>query len=279
MDGQKIQSKIWLGYGKAALRIGDDYKFFRPGNPPIPTGNFDTPGRTLDNPGKQFDKTFEQFDQSGDNFDGDKILDQAVDPDLIDQTKLDAPGATLDDDVSFDQPGNYLFTLKVSLNAEDMKYGRPNKYGKATWYALVDGTDLAVGHYFQGPQGTFFIATMQALLPILVVQCNRVVNIFRPYSQTGITGRAPYGGNTDKKAKLLVAGRPCSILQGTKGEKGDAQLPGDVRSPWWTILIPQADTDIRMDDIIKDDRGVRYVVSSSELTDAGFRVTAMQAAP
>src|SRR5207253_1029458 len=124
-------------YAQAALRIGDDYKFFRPGNPPIPTGNFDTPGRKLDS-GKKFDRTFEQFDQ-GDVFDGDKLLDQAVDPDLIDQTKLDAAGATLDDGVTFDQPGNYLFTLKVSLNAEDMKYGRPNKYAKATWYALVDG--------------------------------------------------------------------------------------------------------------------------------------------
>jgi hypothetical protein len=272
-----IQDEIWRGYGEAAEILGSDYKFFRPGNPPIPTGNFDTPGRALDS-GKKLDRTFEQFDTTA-TFDSDKILDQAVDPDLIDQTNLDAAGATLDDDVSFDQPGNYLFTRKVSLNAEDMRYGRPNKYGKPTWYALVDGTDLAVGFYFQGPQGTFFIATMQALLPILVVSCNRVVNIFRPYSQTGITGRAPYGGNTDKNSKLLVAGRPCSILQGTKGEKGDAQLPGDVRSPWWTVLIPQADTDIRMDDIIKDDRGVRYVVSSSELTDMGFRLTCMQAAP
>jgi hypothetical protein len=277
-NGATIQARVYRGYGIAARVIGSTYQFYRPGNPPIPTGNFDTPGRTLDTAGKQFDKTFEQFD-TGDTFDGDKLLDQAVDPDLIDQTKLDAQGATLDDNVSFDQPGNLLFSLPVSLNAEDMKYGRPNKYGKATWYALVDGTNLAVGDYFIGQQGTFFIATMQALLPILVVECNRVVNIFRPYSQTGLTGRAPYGGNTDKKAMLLVAGRPCSILQGTKGEKGDAQLPGDVRSPWWTVLIPQADTDIRMDDIIKDDRGVRYAVSSSELTDAGFRLTCMQAAP
>jgi hypothetical protein len=277
MNGVTIQQKVWRGYGKAALYIGDSYKFYRPGNPPIPTGNFDTPGRTHDD-GQTYDDTFEQFD-TGSTFDSNKSFDQAVNPDLVDQTKFDAPGATLDDDVSFDQPGNLLFSLPVSLNAEDMKYSRPNKYGKATWYALVDGTNLEVGDYFIGPQGTFFIATLQALLPILVVSCNRVVNIFRPYSQTGITGRAPYGGNTDKKAKLLVAGRPCSILQGTKGEKGDAQLPGDTRSPWWTLLIPEAGVDIRLDDIVKDDRGVRYALSSVELTDMGYRCTCMQAAP
>lgn len=277
MNGATIQARIYKGYGKAAKFIGSDYKFYRPGNPPIPTGDFDTPGRKLDAPGKQFDKTFEQFDQGGDTFDGDKLMDQAVDPDLVDQTKIDADGATFDNTVDFDQPGNYLFTLKVSLNAEDMKYGRPNKYGKATWYALVDGTDLDVGMYFKGDGGTFFIATMQALLPILVVECNRLVSIWRPFS-AGQDGQAPYGGNTSKNETLLISGRPCSILQGTKGEKSEAQLPGDARSPWWTILIPEVGVDIRLDDIMKDDRGVRYVLSSIELTDAGYRCTAMQAA-
>ena len=70
-------------------------------------------------------------------------------------------------------PGSPVATLPVSLNAEDMKYGKPNKYGKATWYALVDGTSIEVGDYFVGPLGTFFIAAMQPLVPILVVECNR----------------------------------------------------------------------------------------------------------
>ena len=159
-----------------------------------------------------------------------------------------------------------------------MKYGKPNKYGKATWYALVDGTDLEVGDYFIGPQGTFFIAALQPLLPILVVECNRGISVYRPQTQTG-AGIAPYGGNTEWTQTLLVAARPCSILQGTKGEKSDANLPGDVRSPWWTILMPQAGLDLRMDDIMEDDLGLRYVVSSVELTDLGFRVTAMTAEP
>lgn len=276
MDAAKIQAKIWRGYGKAALRVGFDYKFYRPGNPPVPTGNYDTPGRKLDS-GKQFDRTFEEFDQGSDTFDSGKILDQAVDPDLIDQTKLDAQGATLDDGADFDQPGNYLFTRKVSLNAEDMKYGKPNKYGKATWYVLVDGTDLEVGTYFKGPGGTFFIAAMQALLPIFVVECNRTVAVYRPYTQ-GDDGHGPYAGNTKKNQKLLIQGRPCSILQGTKGEKSEAQLPGDTRSPWWMVLIPEAGVDYRLDDIMVDDRGVRYVLSSVELTGSGYRCTAMQAA-
>jgi hypothetical protein len=274
MDAATIQSRIWRGYGKAAQFIGDTYKFYRPGNPPIPTGNFDTPGRTQDD-GQKFDQSFEQFD-TGDTFDGDKSFDQAVNPDLVDQTKFDAAGATFDSGTSFDQPGNLLFSLPVSLNAEDMKYGKPNKYGKATWYALVDGTNLEVGDYFVGPQGTFLIAALQSLLPILVVECNRTVSIFRPQAQTGL-GLGPYGGNTDATETLLISGRPCSILQGTKGEKSDSNLPGDTRSPWWAILMPYAGVDITFDDVIVDDLGRRYIVSSPERSDLGWRITAMSA--
>jgi hypothetical protein len=270
-----IQAKVYRGYGIAAKQIGDTYKFYRPGNPPVPTGNYDTPGLTQDD-GQQYDQSLEQFD-TGDTFDGDKSFDQAVNPDLVDQTKFDADGATFDSaGTSWDQPGNLLFELPVSFNADDMTYSKPNLYGDPLWYALVDGTNLEEGDYCVGPQGTFFIAALEPLLPILVVQCNRVVSIFRPQGQSGV-GLGAYGGNTDTTETLLVAGRPCSILQGTKGEKADSNLPGDTRSPWWQILMPYAGVDLTFDDVIVDDLGRRYIVSSPERTDLGWRLTAMSA--
>src|ERR1700728_3925038 len=103
MNAAQIQAKIWYGYSKSAGFIGQICQFYRPGNPPIPTGNYDTPGRTQDD-GQQFDQSLEQFD-TGDTFDGDKSYDQAVNPDLVDQTKFDATGATFDSgSSSFDQP-------------------------------------------------------------------------------------------------------------------------------------------------------------------------------
>jgi hypothetical protein len=200
-------------------------------------------------------------------------------PPPIDQTDFDVDGATWDSPgINWDQIGNLLFELPVSLNAEDMNYSRPNKYGKATWYALVDGTDLEVGDYFIGPQGIFFIAALQPLLPIFVVECNRVVSIYRPQAQNAF-GLGGYGGNTAANETLLVAGRPCSILQGTKGEKSDGNLPSDTRSPWWQILLPYAGVDLTYDDIIVDDLGRRYVISSPELSDLGWRLTGMPVVP
>lgn len=173
--------------------------------------------------------------------------------------------------------GNKLASLQASFNAESFTYGKPNKYGKPTWYAVVDGAQTRVGDYLVGPSGTFFIAAQQALLPILAVECNRTINILRPQQQTGV-GAVGYGGDTDANETLLIQAWPASVLQGTKGEKTEAALPGDVRSPWWVVLLPHAvGVTLRTNDIITDELARRYIISSAELTDAGWRMTAMQA--
>ena len=171
-------------------------------------------------------------------------------------------------------PGSSVLSLPVSLNAEDMKYGKPNKYGKATWYALVDGTSLRVGDYFIGPQGTFFIAAMQPLLPILVVECNRTISIARPQAQSG-KGVQPYSGMTTADETPFATNVPCSILQGTKGEKSEVNLPDDTRSPWWVMLFPASVGRVLPGDLVIDDLGQRYVISSNEVSSLGYRVTAM----
>lgn len=168
-------------------------------------------------------------------------------------------------------------SLNASFNAEDMKYGRPNKYGKPTWFCLVDGTQTQVGDYLINDTQTFFIAAMQPILPILAVDCNRTINVLRPQQQTGL-GAVGYGGDTDENETPLMTGWPASVLQGTKGEKGEVNLPGDVRNPWWQMLFPAfQDVNLRTGDIITDDLQRRYIVSSAEKTDLGWRLTSQQA--
>jgi hypothetical protein len=168
-------------------------------------------------------------------------------------------------------------TLNASFNAEDMTYGRPNKYGKPTWYCLVDGSQVLVGDYLISSAQTFFIAAMQPILPILAVDCNRTINVLRPQQQTGL-GAVGYGGDIDANETPLMTGWPASVLQGTKGEKNEVNLPGDVRNPWWQILMPAfPGVVLQSADIITDDIGRRYIVSSAELTDLGWRMTAMSA--
>jgi len=170
-----------------------------------------------------------------------------------------------------------IATLLASFNAQDMKYSKPNPYAKPLWYALVDGTQTAVGDYLQSCDQMFFIAAMQPLLPILAVQCTNTLNIYRPQQQT-LPGANPYGGTVDENQTELMTGWPASVLQGTKGEKDGAVLPGDVRLPWWAILLPAfPGVTLRSADIITDDIDRRFIISSAELTDLGWRCTAMQA--
>lgn len=299
MNGQLAQARIWKGYARAAEHLGDDYKFYRLPGVQAPGKRYDTGLRygragTYRQPGEidydagddwgrgQYDFGDaaemlhpENWDKPGTRWDLGGLFDQPT-PDEAADTKFDASNQTFDDGQDWDQPGRFLTQRRVSLNAEDMNYRKPNKYGKATWYALFDGTGITVSDYLIGPGGVFFIAAMQSLLPILAVSCNRVINLYRPQQQTNL-GLGGYGGTTAKNETLLLQGRPCSILQGTKGEKSETNLPGDTRAAWWQVLLPNAGGIIRYDDVIIDDLQRRYVVSSAELTDLGWRATAMQA--
>jgi hypothetical protein len=169
-------------------------------------------------------------------------------------------------------------SLLASFNAEDMTYSKPNKYAKPTWYALLDGTQTQVGDYLVGAEGTFFIAAQQALLPILAVECNRTLSFARPQAQSDLGAVTNYEGNTSATQTPLAAGWHASVLQGTKGEKNEVGLPGDVRNPWWSILCPAIPgVTLRTTDLAFDDLGRRYILSSVELTDLGYRMTAQQA--
>jgi len=175
-------------------------------------------------------------------------------------------------------PGNLIGPLVASFNAQDMKYGKASAYGKPVWFCLADGRVLSVGDYLVRGTSTFFIAGMQPLLPILAVECNRVLSFFRPQQLPG-AGAMGYGGNTMANQTPIAQQYPASVLQGTKGERNDTGLPGDVKVPWWAILIPSfpGDVQLRTDDVGIDEHGRRYVIASAEQSDLGWRLTAAEA--
>ncbi|WP_435607714.1 hypothetical protein [Pseudomonas knackmussii] len=169
-----------------------------------------------------------------------------------------------------------LQSLPASFTTK-FDYSAPNKYGQATWLGLFDATQFQPGDFLVGHQGTFFVAAMQDTLPIYCVQANRTVTLLRVAMEDKV-GQIGYGGDTPATEVPLMQNWPASILQGTKGEANEAKLPGDVRTPWWAILMPAwPGIVIRTSDILTDDLGRKYVISSAELTDMGWRMTAMQA--
>lgn len=178
--------------------------------------------------------------------------------------------------------GNVVTTLSAGFNAEDMAFEKPEKYGAALWYCLVDGTQTRVGDYLAGTGGTFFIAAMQSLLPILAVKCNRSVRISRMPPQNG-AGYAGYSGvvesaETDvlgtSNQGSFVSGWPASILLGGKTDR-ETGLPSDVKQSGYVILLPATVPIVIVEsDILQDDMGRNYAIDAAELTDLGWRILA-----
>jgi len=174
-------------------------------------------------------------------------------------------------------PIGTAYLQQMASFTQDYRYSKPNKYGNAAWYGMFDSTQCQPGDIIEGAAGTFFIAALQELLPIYCVQCNRTISVLRT-SQEGAAGVIGYGGTTAANEVALMTGWPASVLNGTKGEKSPVGLPADAKTPWYIFLFPQySDIVLRTSDVITDDIGRRYIVSSAELTDMGWRATGMQA--
>ena len=170
-------------------------------------------------------------------------------------------------------PANWLRDdLMISFNAQDMSYSRPNGYGQALWYGLLDGAQVAVGDVFVGPEGTFFLPMTQLDLPFLMVTAPRTVTVSssQTLKQTGAIGAKPAADECVKQAAF-----PASILVG--GGSAGLDVPSDTRNPGFSVLMPAiAETVIEVNDILTDDLGRRYAVASAELTDMGWRISATQ---
>ena len=173
---------------------------------------------------------------------------------------------------------NLIGTLTAAFDTKpDFTFSKPNLYPAPIWYGLFNGAVVQPSDYFVGVGGTYFFAGMQPLLPAIAINCNRVLTISAPQVQTGV-GALGYGGSTTANATQLVTGYPASVLQGTKGEKSVMQLPGDTRAPWWQVLLPALPGGIVLlnNYLMTDELGKRYKISSAELSDLGWRITAAE---
>jgi len=174
------------------------------------------------------------------------------------------------------QQANRVGTFNASFDYSVYTFGKPGLYGKPVAYALIDGAQLEVGDYLQGDSGTFFVATLQPLLPIAVVCCNATLNVLRPYSAPGV-GALPYGGDIRSEEVPVMTAFPGSVLTKSRGEKGEVNLPGDVKVAWFEVLLPYIGAEIKFADVIDMDNGMRLKVGTVERTDLGFRLLAQYA--
>jgi hypothetical protein len=188
--------------------------------------------------------------------------------------------------------GSLLGTIQAAFQIPGAVYVAPSRYAKPEWWGLFDGTNVEVGDYIVEPTlGTFFVASLEPVHYPMCVRCNRVASFARPNPNPASTpayslspdgtrmvpGTGFYGGDVPSQETPLATSWPISQLQGTKGEKGSTNLPGDVRMPWIVCLVPAFPGDVVLaeGDRMRDDLGKVWTLSSCELTPLGWRLTAM----
>lgn len=159
----------------------------------------------------------------------------------------------------------------------DYGYMRAVRFGQATHIGIFDAAGFEAGDIMVSDEGTFYVAAIPLLQPILCVRTERLVSIRRTAQPGHDAGLQEYGGTTAANERLIMSGWPASILLSRGGEHSPLKLPGDTRSAWHNILMPAfCDVSLHTGDFMTDEAGHRYVISGTEITDMGWRLTALQ---
>jgi hypothetical protein len=179
-------------------------------------------------------------------------------------------------------PCNRFLKLRAAFNATDPRFVRANTYGHPVWYGVFDSAYTQPGDYLveQETGRSFFIASQPPLLPVVTVLAERIVTVLRPAGPAGF-GVQAYGGVEIADATLLLGGWPASMIEGGNGggTRYPGDLPADVRLTAFTLLLPALDGIVpRVEDLVSDDLGRNFVVSSAELSELGWRLVVRQVA-
>jgi hypothetical protein len=168
----------------------------------------------------------------------------------------------------------------TSATTQDFNFNRSNDREVPDYHCMADMTGLAVSDIFVSPDwGTYFIIALDPLLPPRAIRATQAVNVTRPAPVAGF-GAQPYGGSVPAtEVGVMTGGWPAAILSvKARGEGSEVNLPGDVRTPGYTIYMPSLEgTLLRSSDIIVDSIGRRFIISSAELTDQGWNLVTRQA--
>jgi hypothetical protein len=172
---------------------------------------------------------------------------------------------------------NRFLRLPANFISSGGKYSRSNGYGDALWHGVFDASYTRPGDYLMMATAAFFVASQAPLLPILCVKTNRTISITRPNNQIGIATNS-YGGYTSGSSTSLMDRWPASVLSQNKSGRSTTNLPTDQTTPYWSVLMPSfAGVVLSPGDMITDDLRRTAIISASELTDLGWRISARMA--
>lgn len=164
--------------------------------------------------------------------------------------------------------GNRILTALYASFTTGFDFKSYSKPLAADCIAIVDGSQVQTGDWMVGQAGTFYIADMQPTLPIAAIQCNRTISIVRPgYSTVS---------STPVSETIIASGFPAFGITSTRG-RTQSGIPIQTQSDSGIhgmryYLNSHTVGDIRIEDVIVDENGDRFVIDSAAPTAFGYIV-------
>jgi hypothetical protein len=150
---------------------------------------------------------------------------------------------------------------------------KPHQFKIPNYTMFADGRELMprdILHSTDG-QGTWFIGDMQHLLPMQALKCNDVVNVNRPVYVSGVL--------TD--GDLIAFAVPCFRQLKKVDQKPVASAFGASTASTpvgeWFVYAPIDWTLLKQNDMVTDESGRRYTVSTIDPTELGTVLVIRQA--
>ena len=174
---------------------------------------------------------------------------------------------------------NLVASVNVYLTTDPNLMGKTQlQFGKAVWYGAFDRATINVGDYLIGPIGTFFVSATTYPGATSLVQCNHKLTLTRLPETVTPGAQSSYGGDVLAQEQTILSAWPVSMLiAGTKATPGTMQLPNDGKMGTIQAILPASvPVALFYNDILTDENGDRYSVSSAELSALGWRLNAEQ---
>lgn len=164
---------------------------------------------------------------------------------------------------------NRLISALPASMTTNYQYSGYNKPKVPDWKLIADISQLAIGDWLVGGQGTFYVADIQPLLPTPVVQCNHVANIMRP----GYT----VAGSLEQTETQIASSFPIFMQSKRDKDHTPSGFPTATESatslPMWVAYInAHSVSQIQKNDVVIDENGTRYIIDVPDLTSFGYVV-------
>ena len=155
--------------------------------------------------------------------------------------------------------------------AADQKFSSVHKYKEPSRYMWADGRELQQLDILVGPYGTFFVGDMQPNLPMQAIRCNDSISVNRPTYVSGVI----------VDGDLIASALPCFRQLKKVDQKPVASAFGASTASTpigeWFVYAPIDWTMLKQNDLVIDESGRRYTISTIDPTEIGAVIVIRQA--